>query len=275
LFLSWRVLGADAAGAGPVRLLVRGDDMGSSLTANEACIRTCREGVVRSVEVIVPGPWFLDAVKRLREHPEIDVGVHLTLTSEWEGLKWGPLTRAASLVDGDGYFRPMNRQRRDFPADTGFLEAKPRLDEVERELRAQIEMARRHLPRVSHVSVHMGTAVSTPELKALTERLAREYGLRMESAGLRSLPGFGGMNDQPVAREQKLVATLEALGPGTWLLVEHPGADTEEMRAIGHKGYEGVAVDRAAVTRVFTSPKVREVIKRRGIELISYSQLTN
>ena len=167
---------------GEIRLLVRGDDMGVAQSVNEACIRSAREGIVRSVEVIVPGPWFLDAVRLLKENPGLDVGVHLALTSEWERVKWRPLTHAPSLVDADGYFRPMTSQRPDFPPDTGFIDANPKPEEVERELRAQIEMARRHLgERVSHVSTHMGTAVATPELRAITEKLAREFGLKLEA----------------------------------------------------------------------------------------------
>src|SRR4051794_39642996 len=130
---------------GEIRLLVRGDDMGAAQAVNEACILGAREGIVRSVEVIVPGPWFLDAVRLLKEDPGLDVGVHLTLTSEWERVKWRPLTHAPSLVDSDGYFRPMTAQRPGFPPDTGFVDANPQPDEVERELRAQIEAARRHL----------------------------------------------------------------------------------------------------------------------------------
>ena len=69
---------------GEIRLLVRADDMGVALGVNEACIRACKDGIARSVEVIVPGAWFLDAVRRLQENSEIDVGIHLGLTSVWE-----------------------------------------------------------------------------------------------------------------------------------------------------------------------------------------------
>jgi len=258
---------------GEIRLLVRGDDMGVAQSVNEACIRTAREGIVRSVEVIVPGSWFLDAVRLLKEDPALDVGVHLTLTSEWERVKWRPLTHAPSLVDADGYFRPMTSQRPGFPPDTGFLDAKPKPEEVERELRAQIEMARRHLgKRVSHVSSHMGSAVANPELRAITEKLAREYGLRL--AAPQRPPGeWSGNSLTADQKEQALVKLLEALGPGTWMIVEHPAFDTPEMRNIGHKGYENVAADRAGVTHAFTSARVKEVIARRNIKLISYAEV--
>jgi hypothetical protein len=256
-----------------IRLIVRGDDIGSSQAANEACIRCYREGIVRSVEVMVPAPWFHGAAKLLRENPQLDVGVHLTLTSEWENLKWGPLTEAPTLVDAQGHFFPMTSQRADFPPHTGFLEANPDLAEVERELRAQIETARRELPNVTHLSCHMGTATSTPALRQLVARLADEYQLPLRLPEVRMAGEFSGSDLSADQKLENLVQLLEKLEPGTWLIIEHPGLDTPEMRAIGHHGYENVAEDRAGVTAAFTSRRVKEVIQRRGMELISYGDL--
>ena len=265
------------AGDRPTRLVVRADDMGAAQAINEACVRCYRDGVVRSVEVIVPGPWFPDAVRLLKENPGLDVGVHLCLTSEWDRVKWGPLTHAPSLADGDGYFYPMTRQRADFPPNTGFVNAGPKLDEVGRELRAQIETAVRHLgrDRVSHVSAHMGAAVATPELRAVTARLAREHGLRLEGGDkLQSLRGaFKGPDATGEQQEQALAAAIEKIGPGDWMVLEHPGLDTPEMRAIGHKGYENVATHRAAVTQAFTSERVKKAVEGKKVRLISYAEL--
>ena len=80
-------------------LVVRIDDMGSSHSANVACIDTYRNGIARSVEVMPVCAWFPEAVRMLRDNPGLDVGVHLTLTSEWENVKWRPLTNCPSLVD--------------------------------------------------------------------------------------------------------------------------------------------------------------------------------
>ena len=265
-----------AAGrGGEIRLLVRADDMGAAQSINEASIRAYTHGIARSAEVIVPGPWFLDAVRLLKEHPGLDVGVHLTLTSEWERVKWRPLTNAPSLVDADGYFRPMVRQRADFPPGTGMVDANPKLDEVERELRAQIEMARRHLgDRVTHVTYHMRAAVATPELERLSTRLAKEYGLRMDdSGGTKRTRGFGPNTLGNEQRANALVELIEQLQPGVWLLLEHPAFDTPEMRNMGHIGYENVATDRAGVTHAFTSGRVKDAIARRGVRLISYADL--
>jgi predicted glycoside hydrolase/deacetylase ChbG (UPF0249 family) len=255
-----------------IRLIVRGDDIGSCHAANEACIRCCRDGIVRSLEIMVPTPWYKEAVKMLKENPGIDVGVHLTLTSEWQFYKWGPVTHAPSLVDRHGHFFPMTSQRRDFPPGTGFLQAKPKLDEVEKELRAQIELALADLPNVSHLSSHMGTPTASPELRAIVERLSKKYRLPLEAPGARPAGYLGGPNATPEEKEAAMLRIVEGLTPGTWLFVDHPGLDTPEMRAIGHVGYETVAADRAGVTRAFTSDKVKEAIKRRGIRLISYAE---
>ena len=258
---------------GDIRLVVRADDMGVAQSVNEACVLSYRQGIVKSVEVIVPGPWFLDAVRLLKENPGLDVGVHLCLTSEWERVKWRPLTQAPSLTDADGYFYPSVMQRPDFPPNTGFVTAGPKLEEVEKELRAQIETALRHLPgRISHVSAHMGAARATPPLRVLMAKLADEYKLRLDDAGVKRIGSFG-TSQAPAGREAALVELLEKLAPGQWMILEHPGLDTPEMRAIGHKGYENVAEDRAAVTRAFTSDKVKQVIRDRGIRVISYAEV--
>jgi len=256
-----------------IRLLARVDDMGVAQAVNEACIKTYTDGIARSVEVIVPGPWFPDAVRRLKEHPGLDVGIHLCLTSEWENVKWRPLTHAPSLVDENGYFFPMTRQRADFPPNTGFLDAKPKIEEVERELRAQIETIKKQLPRTSHMTAHMGTAGSSPELRALLEKLGKEYGLAPETAGVKSLRGWSGAKKSAEEKEAALVEAIAKLEPGTWMLVEHPGFDVAEMRAMGHKGYENVAEDRAGVTLALTSPKVKKAIQDRGVKLIGYPDL--
>ena len=113
----WVIPSCAAGDNAGIRLIVRGDDIGSSHAANEACIRCYRDGIVRSVEVMVCAPWFNEAAKLLRDNPRLDVGVHLTLTSEWENCKWGPLTEAPSLVDAQGHFYPMTRQRRRFSTE--------------------------------------------------------------------------------------------------------------------------------------------------------------
>lgn len=272
-------LGLVAAGLWPgqaadsIRLIVRGDDLGSSHAANVACIRAFRDGIVRSVEVMVPGPWYPEAVRMLQENPGLDAGVHLVLTSEWENVKWRPLTSAPSLVDSNGYFYPMVWPNPNFPPGAALQKAAWKIEEVERELRAQIETARRHIPRLSHLSSHMGATMFDPALAALTRQLAEEYHLGLESPGP-NLKGFHPWTNAKSAEDRirQTIRSLEALTPGTYLFVEHPGLDVPEMQAIGHKGYEDVAADREAVTRVFTNPEIKEAIARKSIRLLSYRE---
>ncbi|NLS94079.1 MAG: ChbG/HpnK family deacetylase [Planctomycetaceae bacterium] len=263
-FLSQCERPAKAAEEAPIRLLVRGDDIGSSHAANLACIQSCREGIARSLEVMVPCAWFEEAAVMLNDNPNIDVGVHLTLTSEWTGLKWRPLTHAPSLVDEDGYFHPRTGD---------FAAGNPKREEVEQELRSQIELARKKIKNVTHLSSHMGAPTCRPELKELVDSLANEYGLAVDMSGVKPFRSMGSSKDPFEKRLAMFLESLENFGPGTWLLVEHPGLDTPEMQAHGHPGYENVAQHRRDVTRLFTDPKVKEVIQRRSIELVSYGQL--
>jgi len=257
-----------------VSLIIRGDDIGSCHAANVACIRSYKEGIMTSVELMVPCSWFPEAVKMLNENPGLDVGIHLTLTSEWENYKWRPLTHAPSLTDADGCFYPTIWQRKNMPNGTALKDADWKIEEVEKELRAQIELGKRKVPRVSHLSFHMGSASWDPKVKDICAKLAKEYDLYIvpPEAGMRGIGRFG---DAKTADERidRFVKLLEGLKPGTYMFVEHPGLENAEMSAIGHKGYEDVAKDRDAVTEVFVSGKVRKAIERLGIKLISYADL--
>ncbi|MCK4748086.1 MAG: ChbG/HpnK family deacetylase, partial [Bacteroidales bacterium] len=106
-FTSLALFCLDCRSQDEIRLLVRGDDIGSTHAANLGCIESYQQGIMRSVEIMVPCPWFPEAVSMLNKNPGLDVGIHITLTSEWENIKWGPLTHAPSISDEDGYFFPM------------------------------------------------------------------------------------------------------------------------------------------------------------------------
>jgi predicted glycoside hydrolase/deacetylase ChbG (UPF0249 family) len=259
---------------GPIRLVVRGDDMGSSQASNEAAVRCFTGGVMRDVEVMAVGPWFPEAARLLRENPGLDVGLHLALTSEWDNVKWRPLTAAPSLVGRSGYFHPMVWPHPHYGKEGALREQPWKLEEIERELRAQVALARREVPHVSHLSDHMGFQSLGPEVAALVKRLAAENGLDIEPepAGARWV-GWSGKPETPAQKVESFVAVLEGLGPGTWLFVDHPSLDTPEMRAVHHVGYEAVAIDRQGVTDAWTSPAALEVVRRRGIELIGYKDL--
>lgn len=257
-----------------INLIIRGDDIGSCHAANVACIRSYKQGIMTSVELMVPCSWFPEAVKMLNKNPGLDVGIHLVLTSEWEDYKWRPLTHAPSLTDVDGYFYPTIWRRSNAPAGTALKDADWKIEEIEKELRAQIELGRKKVPHISHLSYHMGCAGFDPKVKELCAKLAKEYNLDIEPSES-GVKGFGGFGDAKTAGEriERFIQRLEELKPGTYLFVEHPGLNTAEMSAIGHKGYENVAQDRDAVTELFVSGKVKNAIKRFRINLISYADL--
>jgi predicted glycoside hydrolase/deacetylase ChbG (UPF0249 family) len=255
-----------------ISLLIRADDIGSFHSANVACIESYQNGIARSVELMAPCAWFPEAVKMLKENPGFDVGIHLTLTSEWSSVKWRPLTHCPSLVDKDGYFFPMVWKNENFPPNSSISEANWKIDEVEQELRAQIELSMKYVTQISHLSNHMGFTSLDPKLKALVEKLAKEYKLGTETNNLQRFPGWG-RDVKPEERIDKFCENLEKLTPGKYLFVEHPARDTDEMKTVGHKGYENVGLDREWVTRVFTSEKVKQTIQNKGIKLISYADL--
>ena len=230
--------------AGP-RLIVRGDDMGFSHAGNEAIVQCFREGIETTVEVIVPAPWFPEAVELLEKHESIDVGIHLTLTSEWEGVKWRPVSSAPSLQDLNGYFFPMVFPNPLFPQQA-LQDKKWKLADVEREFRAQIELAKRLIPRVSHCSGHMGCDHLSDEVRALARRLAKEYRIDIvpEELQVQNVT-YRGAHHTAEEKLASFLQMLDALEAGkTYLFVDHPGLNVPELRAIQHRGYEDVAADR-------------------------------
>lgn len=268
------LLQAAFAQTAPPRLIVRGDDMGYSHAGNEALIKCFTEGIETSIEVIVPSPWFPEAVKLLAENPTVDVGIHLAITSEWDNVKWRPVSDCPSLRDADGYFYPMVRPNKNYPKRS-IVENDWQLADIEKEFRAQIELALKKIPRISHFSSHMGCSDMSAEVSALTQKLAKEYKINIvpKDFGVQNV-GYIGPHATSQEKIDSFSKMLESLEAGkTYLFVDHPGLDTPEVRAIHHIGYEQVAIDRQGVTDTWTSPRVKALIKAKGIQLISYKDL--
>lgn len=259
----------------PIRLIVRGDDMGYSHAGNEALIKCSREGIQTSIEVIVPSPWFPEAVKMLAENPNIDVGIHLAITSEWDNVKWRPVSDCKSLTDPDGYFYPMIWPNKNYPG-LAIKENKWTLADVEKEFRAQIELALKKIPRISHISGHMGCTNLSDSVNQMMKRLTKEYKIDIDPADYGvSYASYQGPHKTLQEKIDSFTKMIESLEPGkTYLFVDHPGLDSPELRSIHHVGYEDVAIDRQGVTDLWTDPKIKELIRKKGIQLISYKDLT-
>lgn len=251
-----------------IRLIVQGDDMGAAHGINVGTVQAYKEGILRATNVLTPAPWMPEAAQMLKDNPGLDVGVHLTLTAEWQTIQWRPLTVAPSLVDSNGNFFRMVWPR---PSVPDAPELKRDLVEIEKELRAQIELGRKMCPQVSYMSAHMGFASLKPEIRAIVEKLSKEYRLVMAGPelGSRGLGRVWDAADPAEVRAGKLAARLLNLGPGTYLTVEHCATDTPEVQAMGRD----VASDRSAVVAAWTHPKVIEAVRKRGIKLTSYRDL--
>jgi predicted glycoside hydrolase/deacetylase ChbG (UPF0249 family) len=248
--------------------------MGFSHYANVGCIKAYQQGILTAVEVMVPCEYFPEAVEMLKKNPGLDVGIHLTLNSEWENIKWGPLTNAPSLVDEDGYFLPMTWPDQAYPPNKAIGTTNWQLDEIEKELRAQIELILHHFPDCSHATPHMGFHTISPEIYNVTFKLMKEYNV---DANIRTIPLkmiwlFGDSFDSK-EMAANAVKVLENLGPGTYETYDHPGMIIEDEELGWHIGAENDGIYRDAVTKALTDKRLQEVINRRNIKLIGYKDL--
>jgi predicted glycoside hydrolase/deacetylase ChbG (UPF0249 family) len=252
------------------RLIVRVDDTGFCHAANMALKRILQEGICTSASVIVAAPWLDEAVEILRAHPEVSVGVHLTLNCEWKEYRWGPVLprgEVPSLVDQYGKL---------FGTRAELMANKPKTEEVAKELRAQIELALRKGLPISYLDYHMGAAMATREFQEVVENLAREYQLGISQY-------FGETYAPSVYREPpegKLAKSLEIIRgmnePKLYHFVVHPGMNTPEMAAmtdLNATGVKPMAAHRQAETDMLCDPSFRRAIEESGIGLVGYAEL--
>lgn len=255
---------------GVIELIVRGDDMGMTHSANEAFELAFKKGILTAGGLLVPAPWFEDAARRVRENPDWSSGVHLCVNAEWKDYRWRPVlpyNLVPSLVDEDGYF---------FPTASAFLANRPKVEEVEKELRAQIERALARGLRPDYLDTHMDSLETRDEFRAVVRKLAREYRLPISGECGEDREFFDIYNVPPEQKEKVILEKLKTARPGLYLMVVHPGLDTPEERAIvdlNPDGLKNVYLYRSAEVRALISPKVKKMINRRNIKLTSYHEL--
>ncbi len=251
-------------------LLIRSDDAGMSHSVNMALQRLIETGLPLSVSVMFACPWYQEAVEILKRHPAVAVGIHLTLNSEWQNYRWGPVAgrgTVPTLVDAEGYF---------FHSADTLYRNDPDPPEIEAELRAQIERALRSGLRIDYVDYHMGTAVGDPRFREITERLAREYGL-----GMSGYFGEAMHSPQYRAAPRNKIDSLEALigrlQQGVGVVITHVGLDDAELGALldmntGHPLSE-MSGNRQGELDALTSRRFRAAVGAAGIRLLTYRQL--
>ncbi len=220
---------------------------------DRASLEALEKGWVTSAGILVPGPWFPEVLKWARNHPNADLGIRLDLNSDWSSYRWRPvssLQRGSGLTDAGGYL----------PSTELYVAQHGRPEEIEGEVRAQIEMAKRGGISISHLDNHMRTMLLTPALFQAYWKMGREYGipitlpnqllhLRGVATQKPSIYTFGGVDidlaSLPVDRVLEIMPgltqkdwlsayekTLEATPPGVYLLSVHLGYNDDELQAM-------------------------------------------
>jgi predicted glycoside hydrolase/deacetylase ChbG (UPF0249 family) len=253
-------------------LLIRCDDIGMSHGVNQAAKELIDAGLKFSASVMVPCSWFDEAVDILKDNPQVSVGIHLTLNAEWKNYRWGPVAGVSavpSLVDSLGNF---------FPSRATFFANNPKPDEVELELRAQIEKALKAGLKVSYLDYHMGTAVDNIDMRRIVEKLAAEYGLAVSRYfGEVDLESMYSVDIEK--KENHLIKTLDELKEDQLnLLVCHIAKDNDEMKAmidLNPFGLKEMSRHREAELIALLSAVKNDEFRKRGITLINYDDLIN
>jgi predicted glycoside hydrolase/deacetylase ChbG (UPF0249 family) len=279
-------------------VIIHADDVGMCQATLPAFADLIDFGLVSCGAVMVPCPWFPQVVKLCHQNPRVDLGVHLTLTSEWEGYRWGPISTrdpASGLMDETGYFHPRS----------GEVYMQAGTEAVQLELEMQVDRALAAGIDVTHVDTHMG-AVGHPKFIPAYIQLALQRGLppmmfrldeagwlrlrmgrpelgidsegatlaaafvqQLEAQGVPLLDNLVGLPlDQPENRMALAKGAFDSLKPGLTHFIIHPAQDTPELRAITLDWRS-----RVGDYQVFMSEELRDYIRDSGIRVIGYRAL--
>jgi hypothetical protein len=270
-------------------VIIHTDDIGMCQASVSAFAALNGVGIISSGATMVPCAWFPAAATYCREHPDADMGVHLTLTSEWSSLRWGPISTrdaATGLVDSEGYFY------RNYPEviDQGNADA------VAIEFEAQVVRAKRAGVEPTHVDSHMGTALQPKFLSAYVQTamrhklpimIPRDVEFATKEAGLidvgkqvvEMLDGEGVPMVDYIAGSDlgnyidklgEMKQKANELKPGITHFVLHPSHDTPELRAICPDWRA-----RVADCETFMREELRQHLKEIGVQVIGYRALKN
>jgi predicted glycoside hydrolase/deacetylase ChbG (UPF0249 family) len=265
-------------------LIVHADDLGVAHSVDAASMKAFETGLVSSGSIMVPCPWLPEMAAYARSRPEADLGLHLTLTSEWKVYRWGGVLskeRAASLYDPAGYLYPTE----DVAA------AHINVQEAEAEIRAQIERARALGIRPTHLDSHMGTLYQSQPLFEMLLRVARDNGLpalisREWFARAPFLPAVLGQDGIVVDRVVDIDPSvtpqhwaefygnlIKNIRPGVTQLIVHLAYDDEEMRAVTLDHPDWGAGWRQRDFDFVTSDAFRRMLKENNIKLITWREI--
>jgi predicted glycoside hydrolase/deacetylase ChbG (UPF0249 family) len=263
-------------------LIIHADDLGAAHSVNVASLDALDKGVISSASAMVPTPWITEVATYARAHPNADLGLHLTLTSEWETYRWGsvaPADKVPSLLDSTGTF----------PNDEKFVAARAKPVEVERELRAQIDRALALGIRPTHLDSHMGALFTTPELMATYVKVARDYRLPfLAPRGDPRLAPQPPLSEKDVLVDAVIIANREVardkwkefylksiadLKPGLTEMIVHLGHDDSELQAVmvDHEAYGSLW--RQHDYDVLTSPEFKKALRDNRVIVVTWKEL--
>ncbi|HZE09579.1 MAG TPA: polysaccharide deacetylase family protein [Gemmatimonadaceae bacterium] len=229
-------------------LILHADDLGVAHSEDVASFDALDRGAVSSASVMMPTPWVTEVANYFKAHPDADIGLHLTLTAEWQTYRWGsvaPRDKVPSLLDSAGIF----------PNDEKIVAANAKPAEVEIELRAQIERALALGIHPTHVDSHMGSLFTTPALIATYVKVAHEYHLPFLALKGSPLAGPGaGLSPRDIVLDAVIIAgddvprdkwkefylnAIAGIKPGLTEMIVHLGHDDAELQAItvNHEPY--------------------------------------
>ena len=267
-------------------LIIHADDIGVSHAENMATIHAMEKGSVNSGSIMVPCPWFAEIAAYASSHPQADFGLHLTLTSEWDHYKWGPVTDKGDvpgLITNRGYFNDNNES----------VHKNATLPEVEKELRSQIERAKQFGIDPTHFDTHMFCGVADPRFLDIVLKLGHEYKVpvllnpeKMKEWVNIDMNGY--LTDDDIVADKLFMAfppdfekgmenfytqSLQSLTPGLNVILMHASYDNQEARGVmgEHPGYG--AAWRQADFDFFTSEKCKKLIAGKNIKVITWREV--
>jgi chitin disaccharide deacetylase len=265
-------------------LIIHADDVAETHAVNAATFQALESGGVNSASIMVPCPWFPEAADYAKSHPDVDFGLHLTLTSERVYYRWGPVAgrdKVPSLVDSNGYFHHDWDQH-------------PRIDprDVETELRAQVERALAMGVRPTHFDSHQYRLIENgKEIFQVFVRLGHEYKVPVfvardwfaehpyleASLGPRDLIVDHTVTISPDVPAERWADfyrdALKNLQPGVTEFVIHVGLDDEELRAFSRERATWGAAWRQHDFDYFMSKEFRSLLEQQHVKLITWREL--
>jgi len=266
-------------------LIVHADDLAMAHSVNDASIKAFATGLVNSGSIMIPCSWLPQIAEFARSNPRADLGLHLTLTSEWKNYRWGPVLakdRVASLLDDRGYFYLTESE----------AASHANVKEAEAEIRAQIELARKLGIQPSHLDSHMGTLYQSKELFEALIRVGREHKLpvRISREWLSNrMPYLSSLLkpedilvDHMISIEPSVTAggwtqfytdEIKNLKPGLSEIIVHLAHDDAEMKAMSADHPDWGSAWRQRDFDFFTSGAFRELLKIHNIKLVSWRDI--